>query len=157
MARRLYGDGDPIAVAAGPFEESAGRVSPDGRWLAHVSNESGQNEVYVRPFPSTNGSKHQISTAGGREPMWSRDGSELFYRDASNQLIAMGVRLGSTFELGQRTELFSTVPYKEEVTYSFYDVAPDGERFIMIRSLGNPGEMKLVHGFFEELRRLAPN
>ena len=157
MARPIGGEGEPVELATMDFEESAAAVSPDGRWLAYMSNESGQNEIYVRPFPSTSESRQQVSTSGGREPVWSRSGSELFYKNASNQLVAVQVRLQPTFVPGEREMMFSTVAYKQSGNISSYDVSPDGLRFLMIRSRSTPGELKLIQNFFEELKRLVPN
>src|SRR5262245_63185630 len=87
-------------LVATPAEELAPAVSPDGRWLAYSSNESGRREVYVRPFPETSNARYQISVNGGTEPGWSRDGSELFYFDAASYMVAVPVIRGLSFQSG---------------------------------------------------------
>jgi Tol biopolymer transport system component len=105
--------------------KSAPVFSPDGHWVAYVSNESGRSEVYVAPFPGPGG-RFIISTEGGSEPRWSRDGRELFYRNG-NKMMAVDVQSGSTFRAGTPRLLF-------EGDYVSYDVSPDGRRFLMIKS-----------------------
>ena len=94
----------PFATEAPNQEES--RFSPDGRWIAFQSEESGKPEVYVRPFPGPGG-QWQVSTAGGGSPRWRRDGKELFYLSADNKIMAVPVRLGPTFQAEAPTALFS--------------------------------------------------
>ena len=119
----------PRAVVESPFVSRLGMLSPNGKWLAYTSNESGRVEVYIRPFPGP-GSSSQISTAGGTQPMWSRDGNELFYREASKMMAA---RLTTTpqIRVTSRTPLFDDRFLTSNATN--YDVLPDG-RFIMIES-----------------------
>ena len=97
----------PRVLLRTPFDETQAQPSPDGRWLAHVSNESGSNEVYVRSFDSGDG-KWRISTASGTEPQWRRDGRELFYLAADRRLMAVPVGSRSTFDLGSPSPLFET-------------------------------------------------
>ncbi|MDQ3254100.1 MAG: hypothetical protein M3R15_09360, partial [Acidobacteriota bacterium] len=107
------------------FNETDARFSPDGRWVAYVSNESGRNEVYVRPFQGS-GEKWQISTAGGLSPRWQRDGKELFYLAAGGRLMAVGVKAGSNFGAETPTPLFQIDSPRSE-----YEVAADGQRFLV--------------------------
>jgi hypothetical protein len=98
-----------------PFNEWGGEISPDGRWLAYASNESGQFEVYVRPFPDVNGGKWQIASigdVGGTKPMWSPDGRELFYVDSADFLVAVLIETKNAFSAGnpQRLLVARTVP-----------------------------------------------
>ena len=88
------------------FDESNAEISPDGRWLAYQSNESGSNEVYVRPFPDVNGGRWQISTGGGQQPLWARSGEELFYRAPSGALVAVKIERARSFTAGAATKLF---------------------------------------------------
>lgn len=140
-------------LPASAFNERGGRVSPDGRWLAFVSDESGRDEVYVQPFPGP-GPKTAISTEGGKQPLWSRDGKELFYR-LNDQLMAVTISTAplrvSTpavlFEM-RRAE-FGDDPNRVE-----YDVAPDG-RFIAARMTAEdrPEEIRVIINWTEDFRR----
>ncbi len=149
---RLGVDTVPVPlVATVASDERQPAVSPDGRWLAYVSDESGNNEVYLRPFPNTSDGRTQVSTGGGERPKWTRKGRQLFYRNTSrNELVAVEVipGPGSTLPVSEPETLFSLDPY---VT-SDYDVAEDG-RFVMIRRRGteNPSELIVVENWFEEL------
>jgi dipeptidyl aminopeptidase/acylaminoacyl peptidase len=110
------------------FNEVLGRFSPDGRWIANVSNESGREEVYVVPFPGPGG-KWQISTVGGRAPLWTRGGREIVYQAPGNEIMAVEVRSAPTFQAGIPRSLFKahlqTPPGRQ------FDVTPDGERFLV--------------------------
>jgi len=120
----MNGEKQPVAIAQSAYEESEARFSPDGRWIAYTSNESGRFEVYVQPFPGP-GSRTQISTGGGRWPQWRRDGKELFY-SSSNRLMAQSVVVnGSRAEPGTAMTLFS-MPGS-----SLYAASPDGQRFLI--------------------------
>ncbi|HEV7607379.1 MAG TPA: protein kinase [Steroidobacteraceae bacterium] len=145
----------------GPANELWAEVSPDGRWLVYDSDESGQFEVYVRPFPDAyRGSRWQISAAGGRQPVWSRDGRELFYRDFSGALMSVPVPAGPGFTPGRPVRLFDGTGYTGSGPQGggrTYDVSPDGSRFLMVR-VGDQSNTPLVVvlNWFEELKRLAP-
>jgi len=122
-------------VLATPYNEYYPALSPDGRWLAYVSDESNRNEVYVRPFPGP-GSKVLVSQGGGTEPIWSRDGRELFYRGsvaAGPRLIAARVETGAEFRVLSRTPLFEDADLEGATPHANYDVMPDGRSFIMVR------------------------
>ncbi len=109
-------------------------VSPDGRWLAYVSDESGNNEVYVRPFPNTGDGRTQVSTGGGEAPKWARDGRHLFYRSTSrNELVAVEAMPGPgpTLAVSEPEVLFSLDAY----VIDDYDATEDG-RLVMIRRRG---------------------
>ena len=147
--------------ASDDFEEVMPTLSPDGRWLAYQSNETGQYEIYVRPFPNIDDDKQAVSTNGGEEPVWSRDGTELFYwQPASGELVAAGVTTEPAFAVSERNVLFSLADYQrgqEFCCHPTYDVHPDGERFIMIRRLSGGNEFVFVQNFFEELRERVGN
>ena len=95
----LDGDRKPVPYLQTPFNEVAGQFSPNGRWMAYASNESGQPQIYVQPIPAS-GVKRQISTAGGDQPRWRRDGTELFYVSANQKLMTVPVKPGAVFEIG---------------------------------------------------------
>jgi Tol biopolymer transport system component len=144
------------------FWELHAMFSPDGRWIAYTSNESGQSEVYVRPYPGP-GEKIQISTQGGVQPVWARDGRELFYSQgegftsSGNPLMVVPVETGATFVAGQPAEVLEGT-YDMGLGFSSnYDVSPDGKSFFMIkRTTEPPREIHVVLNWFEELKRLSP-
>ncbi len=166
---------EPAAQPGGPqgrtevlvqttFAEFTAEVSPDGRWLAYASIESGQFEVYVRPFPNVNSGRWQVSTGGGTKPAWARSGRELFYLDGSNQLTAVPVQTtGSTFSAGNPTKLFEGQYFVNTPPSRAYDVSPDGQRFLMIKdnassaqaSTATPASLVVVLNWFEELKARA--
>jgi dipeptidyl aminopeptidase/acylaminoacyl peptidase len=125
----LFGDRKPFPFLQTPFNELRGRFSPDGRWVAYVSNDSGRNDVYVAPFPGRGG-KWQISAAGGNFPRWRHDGKEIFYLAPDNTLMSVGVNgAGSAFEAGTIRPLFQA-PVSIQARW-MYDVSPDGQRFLV--------------------------
>src|SRR5439155_4918561 len=102
------GDATPVPLVATAAVEFYPALSPDGRWLAYGSNESGTMEVYVRPFPETATAKWQVSTAGGAEPAWSSTGRELLYINAKGDMVSAEIPAGGTFSVGKQRTLFST-------------------------------------------------
>jgi len=147
---------DTVAVplVATRFTENAPAISPDGRWLAYSSNESGQYDVYVVPFPNTADAKWAVSTGGGTEPLWSHSGKELFYRDVSGNLVSVAVQSSPTFSLGRSTVLFPARGYLSFERGAQYAVASDDRRFLMIRQVpaNVPDELIVVDNWFEELK-----
>ncbi|HEU5048708.1 MAG TPA: protein kinase [Gemmatimonadales bacterium] len=129
-------------------DEMAPVVSPDGRWMAYVSNESGRAEVHVRAFPGMEG-RTQVSLEGGTEPLWSRDGRELFYRSGA-ALYAAEVRTSPTFDIVRRTRLFADPGYVGDISHLHYDVAPDG-RFVMVRELSGTTHLSVTLNLFQNL------
>ena len=149
------GGQQPQLFVASRFTEWGAKFSHNGIWIAYVSDESGRYEVYVRPYPGPGG-QWQISTGGGEEPVWAPDGRELFYR---NGFKWMAVRFRATPpEFGaEPPRLLFGGPYVNVPGFS-YDVAPDGQRFIMIRGAeeGKVTQLKVVLNWFEELKRGVP-
>ena len=139
----------PVPLLQSPANEVAPALSPDGRWLAYVSNESGRAEVYVRSFPGME-ARAAVSVDGGTEPVWSPRGGELFYRSGP-VLIAAAVREGSGFDVLRRTPLFSNANYAVDLTHQVYDVAPDGQHFVMVRNLGGTSHLTVTLHQFENL------
>ena len=145
------------------FNELNGEISPDGRWLAYQSDESGRDEIYVRPFPDADRGRWQISTGGGNRPLWARSGRELFYLAPGVAMMSVSVEGGSTFRAGNPARLFEG-RYSMPVTTSgrTYDVSPDGQRFLMIKvgdgpdQTAAPPSIVVVQNWFEELKRLVP-
>jgi Tol biopolymer transport system component len=125
----LSGDRKPFPFLQTPFFESQARFSPDGRWVAFVSNESRRSEVYVTPFPGP-GAKWPISTAGGQQPRWRRDGREIFYVAGGSRLMAATINAqGASVKVGAAEPLFTIRP--RAGLGAVYDVAPDGQRFLV--------------------------
>ena len=112
--------------------ETAPRFSPDGRWMAYGSNESGRYEIYVRPYPGPGG-KWQISTDGGTEPVWNPKGHELFYRDAQ-KMMAVEYSVQPSFSVGKPKMLFEGPYVLTPRSFPDYDVSPDGQRFLMLKT-----------------------
>ncbi len=137
-------------------------VSPDGRWLAYVSSESGQNEVWVRPFPNVEDRQWPISNGPGMAPVWGPDGGELFYltrtdSSTSTRMMAVAYEAAPTFRPATPVELFNGPYFFDRRSF---DVSGDTGRFLMIRDPSNAesdeGELIVVLNWFEELKRLVP-
>ncbi len=137
-------------------------ISPDGRFLAYKSGESGRDEIYVRPFPQVDAGRWQISTMGGSRAAWARNGRELFYMDASMTLIRVPVHTsGSTFSVGNPSKVFDAT-YAEPNPSRHYDVSSDGKRFLMLKDMtardpnATPASMVVVEHWFDALKQQAP-
>ena len=151
------GDSTLVPLATSPATESDAAVSPDGRWVAYVSDESGVAEVYVRPFPDAGSARWQVSVAGGSDPVWSHSGRELFYLSATNTLMSVVLRPGATFAFDQPKPLFSTQPYVTVVPVASFDVSPDDKRFLFLRETApnERNELIEVQNWTTELRARA--
>src|SRR5437762_4163811 len=128
--------------------------SPDGRWLAYASNETGRYEVYVQPFPGLGG-KWQISTEGGREPVWARNGRELFYRNGGKMMV-VDVTTQPSFTTTKRRMLFEGYYAADTKNETNYDVTPDGQRFVMVKPSEQERtatQINMVLNWFEDLKR----
>jgi serine/threonine-protein kinase len=140
------------------FDETNPQISPDGRWVAYISNESGRSEIYVRPFPGP-GLKLQISNEGGSEPLWARNGKRLFYR-RQGQLWVVDVQTDGVFATSKPRLLFDKPEYLTSSPYRTYDLSLDSQRFLMVkgeqRKPAPVTEMILIQNWFEELKRLLP-
>jgi Tol biopolymer transport system component len=129
------GDGKPIPVAASPFTENTPMFSPDGRFVAYVSNESGRDEIYVQTFPEPGG-KWQVSNGGGADPSWRGDGRELYYRSPDQKLMAVEVKAaGNDFQAGVPQALFP-INIRPGNPRNKYAPSPDGQRFMIAAPLG---------------------
>ena len=147
------------------FRDAKADVSPDGRWMAHVSDESGISNVYVRPFPNVDDGRWQISRNGGYMPQWAPDSRGLFYltpiTDGRVEMMAVANDTEPTFRPGNPVPLFEG-PYFAGTTaqHHVFDVSPDGQRFLMIKREATDettsGEVILVQNWLEELKRLVP-
>jgi serine/threonine-protein kinase len=159
VAHRRGGNTAPVPLVATDFTELAPAISPNGRWMAYSSNETGRTEIFVVPFPNAGEAKWPVSVGGGTEASWSRDGRELFYRSGRGDMVAVSVEIEPMFSLGLTSVLFSATPYSSIAVHRQYEVAPDAERFLMIRPVRATveGRLILVQNFFEELRQRVPN
>ena len=139
-------DGDPRSriprpVVTGPYSTAMPAISPDGRWLAYTSSESGRDEVYVRPFPGP-GAAVQASDHGGVEPVWGRDGRRLYYR-TGQAMVAASVRTGPAFVVRSRDSLFRDV-FTGGMPHANYAVMPDGQHFVVLETGEGPGAAAVV-------------
>jgi serine/threonine-protein kinase len=159
------GEGDAGAGGAQPlvvqtlFSEMNGEVSPDGRWLAYESNDSGGREIYVRPFPDVNAGRAQVSSAGGHSPLWDRMGRELYFRSENGAVMRVNVLPGNTWQNSPPEEIVPARYYDISPAGRTFDVAPDGKRFLMIKQhVGEAAaqDIVVVTNWFEELKRLVP-
>jgi eukaryotic-like serine/threonine-protein kinase len=163
----LNRDIEPIGLLKESFSERNAELSPNGRWMAYQSDESGSFEIYVRPFPNVDEDKIQVSNAGGIKPLWSRDGSELFYMQPGSgtpHLMAVTVKTdGTSFAFGSRTALLD-LPYVAVDQGRNYDVSLDGQQFLAIKPFvsadppeGSSRQVIITQNWIEELKRLLPN
>src|SRR3984893_12581049 len=140
------------------FNEGAARFSPDGHWLAYVSDESGRYETYVQPYPGPGG-KWQVSTEGGTEPVWNRSGRPLFYR-GGDKMMVVDIATQPSFTVGKPRMLFEGQYLPTTGTSPDYDVSPDGQRFLMLKpaeqAQAAPTQINVVLNWFEELKQKVP-
>jgi|HubBroStandDraft_4_1064222.scaffolds.fasta_scaffold02286_2 Tol biopolymer transport system component len=152
--------GEPKPFVNSTFDERSPAFSPDGRWLAYMSNESAGYEVYVRPFPGPGG-KWQISTGGGVIPKWSRNGKELFFRTADDKImVATYTAFGDSFH-ADKPQLWSPGQFTDLGINSNFDVHPDGKRFAVLKASGTDqaaavNKVNFVFNFFDEIGRKVP-
>jgi serine/threonine protein kinase/Tol biopolymer transport system component len=141
-----------------PFNEGAPAFSPDARWLAYISDESGRYEIYVQPYPGPGG-KWQISTEGGTEPMWNPKGRELFYR-SGDKMMAVDITTQPGFAAGKPRMLFAGRYQATPVQSADYDVSSDGQRFLMLKPVehmeAGPAQINVVLNWSEELKQKVP-
>jgi serine/threonine protein kinase len=153
------GDHKPQTLVQGPFNAGGARFSPDGHWVAYVSDESGRNEVYVRPYPQA-GARVQISADGGSQPVWSRNGRELFFRQGE-ALVAVNVTLEPNFTAGKPLIVFSRSWPEDPSGHAYdliadYDVSADGQKFVMPKykpDASNIPNARVILSWFDELKR----
>ena len=152
----MEGDRTPVPYLTTPFNERSPSFSPDGRFIAYVSDASGRDEVYVQLYPGP-GPREVISTNGGHQPVWSRDGKELFYRDG-DRMMAVAVQMKPEFRAGVPELLFEGRFLSERPSSGSqsYDVSLDGRRFLMVQSADRATEFYVVLNWFEELEARVP-
>jgi len=146
------------ALLSASHEETGATLSPDGRWMAYVSDESGTNEVYVRPFPDAGASRQQLSRAGGTQPLWSHSGREIFYINGDGSMVAARVVTEPTFRIEGESALFA-VTGEQDAVYRVYDVSRDDQRFLMLLRIeqdddGASDRLILVRNWYTELAEI---
>ena len=157
----LSGDKKSAPFLQSPFRTTHPQISPDGKWVAYASNETGRMEIYVRPFPSGEG-KWQISTSGGRFPRWSRNGKELFYRTEDSKIMMTTYTTSGDSFRADKPQLWSPGQFTDFLGgISNLDLHPDGKRFAVLRALGTEqatavNKVDFIFNFFDELRRRVP-
>jgi serine/threonine-protein kinase len=163
MTLPLSGERRVTPLIQTPFEERNGEVSPDGRWIAYEANDSGQFEIYVRPFPKVMDGRWQVSTGGGTRPLWARNAQELFYlAGPTGALMRVGVERGDTWAATAPVQLLEgryATGSLETAVGRTYDVSLDGQRFLMIKPgvwTKAPTSFVIVQNWQEELKRLVP-
>jgi serine/threonine-protein kinase len=163
MALPLDAPRQVLPLVQTPFDERNGIVSPDGRWLAYEANDTGAFEIYVRPFPDVSRERWQVSTSGGTQPLWARSAQELFYFLPGGALMRVGVARGPAWMPSAPTKVLEAhyVVSANGVFYRNYDIAADGQRFLMMKAAGSdatgaPPQIVVVQHFDEELKRLVP-
>jgi serine/threonine-protein kinase len=148
-------DNTASSIIDSSANERAPSLSPDGRWIAYKYDESGRTEIFISPV-SEEGGKWQISTNGGTEPLWSRDGKELFFR-VGTAMMAVPIEMTPAFKHGKPKKLFEKILFR--YTWSTtYDIHPDGDRFLMIKYPEDrfADKIHVVTNWVEELKRLVP-
>ena len=148
---------EPRPFLGTPLIERWPAFSPDGRWIAYSSNETGQDEVFVRPYPGP-GPAVRVSPAGGQSPAWSRDGRELYYREG-NRMMVVPVSLDGAFAHESASELFESGAYGVAAPTRAYDTAPDGRFLMTTRTEQQPrpvSKLHVVFNWFEELQERVP-
>lgn len=155
---RRGAEGAPTPLLATGSEEKALALSPDGAWLAYVSDETGRDEVYVRPFPDVDAGKRTVSTNGGIKPLWSRSGDAIFYVNNADEMVEARVSTAPAFTILDRQTLFPIGPeFRQSDEYTLYDVSPDDRRFLMLRrEARETRELILVLNWLEALRERVP-
>jgi serine/threonine-protein kinase len=155
----LEGEREIAPTAQTTFNEGWNSLSPDGRWLAYLSNETGRFELYVRPFPDVDSDRWQISTNGAWSDrvLWAPDGSELYYVSEDDEYLAVAIETETTFSWSSAEVLFPWDQFSAPL-----GISPDGERFLAIRTNAEADDgsgatsIAFVDNWFDELRRLAP-
>jgi serine/threonine-protein kinase len=158
------GDRKPQALLATKFRLMDGALSPDGRWLAYESDESGHYEIFVRPYPDVEAHQWVISSGGGEEPKWAPDGRTLFFRSAKS-LMAAAVETAPGFSFRTPEAVLDITAYEfRRGPPRTYDVSRDGQRFLLVKpvagadagSVAQPLRTVIVQNWTEELKRLVP-
>jgi serine/threonine-protein kinase len=157
LRKSLATVGDVMPVLGTPSVEQNAEISPDGQWLAYQSNESGRDEVYVQPFPNVDAGRWPVTTGGGRTPLWSPNGDELFYGTLEGAIMSVRVQPGPTWQHGPAVQVVGPGYFHAGEVYRTFDVSRDAGRFLMIKQIATPGDIVVVQNWHEELKRLVPS
>jgi Tol biopolymer transport system component len=149
----LRGQSPPRPVVNTSGYDGGAQFSPDGHWMTYASDDSGQMQVYVRPFPGPD-RRWPVSTQGGTQPLWSSNGKEIFYR-IGNKMMVVDVSAGVDLTLSQPRQLFEQRYVFQNISLANYDVSPDGQRFLMVKDEAGSGRLNVVLNWTEELKRLS--
>jgi dipeptidyl aminopeptidase/acylaminoacyl peptidase len=162
MTMRLDGNRRIEPLVRTPANERNAEISPDGRWIAYQSDESGQYEIYVRPFPAVDSGRWQTSTTGGTRPLWAHSGKELFYLSPDGSLMRVTVEPNTTWTASAPSRLLDRAVPVAVWAARTYDISRDDQRFLMLDSTTSsdanamPPRFIVVQSWFEELKRLVP-
>jgi len=149
-------DSAPKPLVHTDYDNYGAVISPNGRWMAYGSNESHQDEVYVRPFPAVDSARWTISVSGGVEPVWSRSGRELFFRTPSGDMMAVPIATGTAFQAGTPAKLFTAPHLLASPRHHAYDISPNDQQFIVVRnSQKNAQTLGVVVNWGTEIKRLT--
>jgi eukaryotic-like serine/threonine-protein kinase len=149
----MEGDGKVKPMLRENYNENQPQISADGRWLAYTSDESGKNEIYVRPFPNVNEGRWQVSTSGGDKPLWSKDSRELFYQNG-DAVMAVSVKTEPAFSPGTPRILFRGTFATGMPRGNSWDISHDGKRFLMMKAAAQTTETEPAAPLFEPPRRI---
>ena len=159
FVKDLVDDSEPHPLIQEPGSQRGASFSPDGRFISYDSNESGQREVYVRPFPNVDDGKWQLSRQGGRDPMWRSDGSEIFFSSQGSMVVA-SIAYEPVFAAGLPEVLFHDPYYRPPRPYG---VSADGQRFLMVQEVPSaendadaPPQIRVILNWLDELESLVP-
>jgi Tol biopolymer transport system component len=141
-------------LAEEEYNEHSPAISPDGHWIAYTCDKSGKNEIYITPYPGP-GSHDQVSTDGGMGAMWSLKGRELFYREGAKMMV-LSVETEPTLKLGTPEIMFESQNYYHNPWIPYYDIHPDGDKFVMVKQDVTLNQFNIAVNWFEQLKRLSP-
>jgi Tol biopolymer transport system component len=154
---RIDGDGRPKPLLNSIGPEGASTISPNGRWIAYRSNETGASRIHVRPYPEVSRSRRVVSDGPGDDPLWGPDGHELLYVTPEGVMVAPIVETGETVQRGTPRRLFSVDAYHRGNNYN-WDISRDGKRFLMVKRgpVTEQTQITVVQNWDQELKRLVP-
>ncbi|MEO8227771.1 MAG: protein kinase, partial [Gemmatimonadota bacterium] len=159
LAVRANGEGTPVGVATSPFTELNPAMSPDGRWVAYSSNEAGNAEIVVRPFPNADAGRWQVSNGGGTSPVWSADGKHLYFLDAGGRVVSATIDATTSFNVPELVPMFNASRFAAGAYHQAFDVTRDGQ-FVFLgapgrAATGSPSLVRIDNWFADVKQRAA--